>query len=131
MVTREFTYTDYNGNERTEEHCFNLTRAELTKMEMSTDGGFASLIDRVVKAQDGRQIMDIFEDILRRSHGVKSPDGRRLIKSPELFEEFSQTPAYDELFMELVLDADKASKFVNAIVPPNPSNASSIPAPKE
>ena len=29
MITKTIKYTDYNNNERTEDHYFNLTKAEL------------------------------------------------------------------------------------------------------
>lgn len=117
MLKKTITYTDYNGVERTEDHYFNLNKAELTEMQLSVDGGIAELIDRIVKAQNAPEIMRMFKEILAKSYGVKSDDGRRLIKSKELFEEFSQTEAYSELFMELVTDDKAASDFIHAILP--------------
>lgn len=111
------TYTDYNGNERTEDLYFNLTKAEIAEMEMSTSGGLAEMINRVVAAQDAPAIIKIFKDLILKAYGVKSPDGKRFIKSKELSEEFSQTEVYSDLFMELATDADAAAKFVNGIVP--------------
>ena len=84
---------------------------------MSTTGGFAEMIQRVVAAQDAPSIIKIFKDLILKSYGVKSPDGKRFIKSKELSEEFSQTEAYSQLFMELATDADAAAKFVNGIIP--------------
>jgi len=46
-----------------------------------------------------------------------SDDGRRFIKTDELREEFFQMPAYDALFMELMMDTDKAALFVRGIIP--------------
>ena len=117
MIKKTIPYTDYNGNERTEDHYFNLSKAEVMEMEMSTSGGLAEMIQRVVAAQDQPAIIKIFKDLILKSYGVKSPDGKRFIKSAELSTEFSQTEAYSQLFMELATDADAASKFVNGIVP--------------
>lgn len=117
MLKKTITYTDYNGTERTENHYFNLSKAELTEMELSTTGGFAEMIQNIIDAQDGPAIMKIFKDIILKAYGEKSPDGKRFIKSDELSTEFSQTEAYSELFMELVTDAEKASEFINAIIP--------------
>ena len=50
---------------------------------------------------------------------VVSDDGKRFIKNEQLREEFSQTEAYSDLFMELASDADAASAFVNGIIPKN------------
>lgn len=117
MLKKTITYTDYNGNERTEDFYFNLTQAEVAEMEMSTSGGLSEMINRIVAAQDHPQIIKIFKDLILRAYGEKSPDGKRFVKSKELSDEFSQTEAYSQLFMELATDADAASKFVNAIVP--------------
>ena len=117
MIKKTMTYTDYNGNERTEDHYFNLSKAEVMEMEMSTNGGMAEMIQRVVAAQDQPAIIKIFKDLILKAYGVKSPDGKRFIKSEQLSTEFAQTEAYSQLFMELATDADAAAKFVNGIVP--------------
>ena len=128
MLKKTFTYIDYNGVERTEDHYFNLSKAELMEMELSTTGGLAEMINNIVAAQDAPAIVKIFKELVLKAYGKKSPDGRRFIKSQELADEFSQTEAYSQLFMELATDADAAAKFVNGIVPAM-DNKSSIPAP--
>lgn len=117
MLKKTITYTDYNGTERTEDFFFNLTRAEIVEMEMSESGGFAEMIERVVTAQDAPTIIKIFKNIILKAYGQKSPDGKRFIKSDEMRDEFAQTEAYSELFMELSTDSDAASKFINGIIP--------------
>ena len=119
MIKETMTYEDYNGNTRTEDFYFNLSQADVMEMEMSTSGGLAEMIQRVVAAQDQPAIIKIFKDLILKAYGVKSPDGRRFIKSEELSTEFSQTEAYSQLFMKLATDADAAAKFVNGIVPSN------------
>ena len=128
MLKKTFTYTDYNGVERTEDHYFNLSKAELMEMELSTTGGLAEMINKIVAAQDAPAIVKVFKDLVLKAYGQKSADGRRFIKSKELSDEFAQTEAYSQLFMELATDADAAAKFVNGIVPAM-DNQSSIPAP--
>lgn len=117
MLKKTITYTDYDGNERTEDFYFNLTKAEIMEMEMGTTGGMAEMLQRIVAAQDAPAIIKEFKDLVLRSYGQKSPDGKRFIKNDTLREEFSQTEAYSQLFMELATDAEAASAFVNAIVP--------------
>lgn len=117
MIAKTITYTDYNDVERTEKFYFNLSKAEVMEMEMSTSGGLAEMIQRVVAAQDQPAIIKIFKDLILKAYGVKSPDGRKFIKSEELSLDFAQTEAYSQLFMELATDAEKASEFVNGIVP--------------
>ena len=117
MLKKTITYTDYNNVERTEDFYFNLTKAEIMELEMSTTGGLAEMINRIVAAQDAPAIIDVFKKLVLKAYGEKSPDGRRFIKTPEIAAAFSQTEAYSILFMELATDAKAASDFVNGIVP--------------
>ena len=121
MLKKTITYTDYNGIERTEDFYFNLTKAEVMEMEMSTTGGLAEMINRIVAAQDAPAIIKIFKDLVLKAYGEKSLDGKRFVKvdpnGTPLSVAFSQTEAYSNLFMELATDADAAAKFVNGIVP--------------
>lgn len=117
MLKKTIKFIDFDGNEREESHYFNLTKAELTEMEMSTNGGLTKMIEKIVETRDGSRIIAIFKELILKSYGEKSLDGRRFIKSKELSEEFSQTGAYDALFMELATDADKASDFIKGIIP--------------
>lgn len=117
MYKRTFKYTDYDGNPREEDVYFNLNESEIIEMSFSVEGGLDQMIKRIVAAQDSKKIISIFKEILLKSYGEKSLDGKRFIKSPELSAAFSQTEMYNQLFMELSLDADKAAEFINAITP--------------
>lgn len=117
MITKTITYEDYNGNKRTEEHCFHLTKADVAKMELSVKGGMAEMIKRIVNAQDGPEIMKVFEELITKSYGVKTADGRGFDKDPKHLQEFMQTEAYSQLFMELIEDAEKAAAFFTGILP--------------
>ena len=48
MLKKTIKYEDYNGTEREEDFYFNLTKAELMEMEMSTTGGLAEMIQNIV-----------------------------------------------------------------------------------
>lgn len=118
MLEKTITYTDYNGNERTETLNFNLSKAELMEMELSVNGGMTTLIKRITEEQDNAKIMAMFKEILLKSYGVKSLDGRRFEKSPELSKEFEQTEAYSELLIELMSGGEEAvSTFINKVIP--------------
>lgn len=117
MYKKTMTYTDYNGEERTEDFYFNLTKAEITEMELSTEGGLRDKIQRITKAKDVPEIIRLFKELVLKAFGVKSPDGKRFIKSEKLSEEFSQTEAYSDFFMELATNSNAASEFVNGIMP--------------
>lgn len=117
MLKKTITYTDYDGNVRTEDFYFNLSKPELIEMQVSSDGGLDKFIKRVVDAQDSKELVALFKEFILKAYGVKSDDGRRFIKSEEIRNSFSQTEAYTELFMELSTSADAAASFLNAVVP--------------
>ena len=119
MLKKTVTYVDYNGVERTEDFYFNLSKAEVTEMELSVRGGLSAMLEELVKSGDNARIVEIFKDLVLRSYGEKSADGKRFVKSKELSEAFSQTEAYSEIFMELALDEKAAAAFVNGILPSN------------
>lgn len=117
MLKKTITYNDYNGTARTEDFYFNLSQAEVMEMEMSTAGGLAEMIKRIVASQDAPSIIKVFKDLILKAYGEKSADGKRFIKSEELATAFSQTEAYSILFTELATDDKAAAAFVNGIVP--------------
>lgn len=117
MIKKSITYTDYDGNTRTEDFFFNLTKAEVVEMEASETGGMKKMLENIIKTNDSKKIISIFKDIIAKSYGVKSLDGKRFIKNQEVLDDFMQTEAYSELFMELATDEKAAAAFVNGIFP--------------
>lgn len=120
MYTKKITYTDYDGNKLTETFCFNLTKAEIVEMQLSTSGGFAEKIQKIMDAQEIPEIIKTFKELILASYGEKSPDGKHFLKTRDghkLADDFAQTEAYSELFMELATDANAASNFINKIIP--------------
>ena len=117
MLKKVITYTDYNGVERTEPFYFNLSKAELMEMELGVTGGMTEMLDKIITAKDAPSLMKTFKEMIMKAYGVKSDDGKRLIKSEELSIAFTQTEAYSVLFMELITDDKAAADFVNGIIP--------------
>lgn len=117
MLKKTIKYVDCNEVEREEDFYFNLTEAELMEMEYGTTGGFSEMIKKIIAAQDTPTIMKIFKELLLKSYGEKSADGKRFVKSEEISTAFSQTEAYSKLFMELATDDVKAAEFVNGVIP--------------
>jgi len=120
MLTKTITYKDFDDVERTEKFYFNLTKSEVTMMEMSTEGGLKQKIEKIVAEKNGQQIIALFEEILFKAYGEKSADGKQFVKSPEISKAFSFTNAYDQLFMSLVSDPEEAAAFIQAVLPPAP-----------
>lgn len=117
MLKKTIEYTDYNDVKRKEDFYFNLTKAEIMEMELSTTGGLAEMIQKIIDTQDTPQIIKLFKELVLKAYGEKSADGKRFIKNDEVRDGFAQTEAYSELFMELATDANAAAAFVNGIVP--------------
>lgn len=116
MIKKTITYTDYNGVRRTEDFYFNLSKADLMRMNVRANGDLSEMMKRVIDAQDVPAMFEIFEDLIRESYGVKTPDGRSFVKRSEDYEAFKSSEAYSELLDDL-LDADKCAEFFNGVVP--------------
>lgn len=116
MLKKTIAFTDVDGNAATETHYFNLTTADLTKMQIREGEGFRDYINRIVESGDGQAIIDNFEKILRLSYGVRTQDGK-FVKPVGAFDEFMASEAYSELFMELVTNAEKSAEFIRGIMP--------------
>lgn len=126
MYVKTITYTDYDGEERTENFYFNLNKAEIAEMDLSANGGFKTMINEIIAAKDNARLVQLFKSLILKAYGVKSQDGRRFIKNEQLREEFSQTEAYSELFIELASDADAAAEFINKVTPNIPGKEEAI-----
>lgn len=117
MLKETIKYEDYNGIERVEDAYFNLTQSELIQLQMGIDGGFAEILQKMINAKNGKAIMDNIDKILMMSYGVKSDDGKTLIKNDKVREEFRCSPMYDQMFVKLVTDDEAAAKFIKGIMP--------------
>ena len=119
MYAKTVTYVDYNGVERTETFYFNLSKAELSEMELTKDGGMANALTKLTKEKNFPEITKVFKDLLLKSYGEKTPDGKHFIKDLERSKMFTYTPAYDQIYCELITNTDAAIAFANGIMPPD------------
>lgn len=117
MIKRTLTYVDYNGISRTEDHYFNLTKAELLEMELGINGTMSSLLEQIIQEKNIAKIVEHFKKIILKAYGKKSLDGKRFIKSEEITDEFTQTEAYSNLFVELARNDEAAIAFINGLIP--------------
>lgn len=117
MIKKTVEYTDFDGNKRKEDFYFHLTEAEVADWELSIEGGLSKMLVNIIKSNDVRKIIPIYKEILIKSYGVKSPDGRRFIKNDEVREDFVQTQAFSDLYMKLATDADEGSEFIKGVMP--------------
>ena len=129
MIKRTIEYVDFDGNKRIEDAYFNMTRTELiaftyglsddmtTAVKNYDDDGMEEAGIKLAQKIGEQGIFNFVKDLVFKSYGVKSSDGRRFIKSEEISTEFTQTNAYDEFIMDLFSDEHKASDFINGIIP--------------
>lgn len=129
MLKQEVVYTDFNGEEIKEELYFHLSKTELIEMQLSEEGGLQTRLRNIVDRKDGREIIKAFKDIVLKSYGIKTPDGKGFDKSDEIRHKFECSIAYDT-FMSMLLDGGKAAEFINGIIPDSvkeQTNTSSTP----
>lgn len=119
MLKKTMTYTDFNGESRTEDFYFNLSKAELMEMEMTVEGGLYDRLQRLIASKNIPEITAAFKEIILKSFGKKSEDGRRFMKSPEISREFMETNAYNDLFSTLAVDGTAAAEFIKGVIPQN------------
>lgn len=136
MLAKEITYTDLNGNQRTDTYYFNLTKAELIEYDAAFEDGVLPYLTRLSKQpiKFKKELVEAFRDLILRSYGEKTLNGR-FVKSQELRDAFAASEAYSELFLEITKTEEGAANFINAIVPQIPTesapvgNVTPLPAP--
>lgn len=117
MLKRDITYEDFDGEKVTDTYYFNLTRSEIIELEVGYKEGLQVALQRIVKSEDRKALVEEFKRIILMAYGERSEDGKRFIKNDAMREAFSQTAAYDSLFIELATDDKAAATFVLGIIP--------------
>lgn len=117
MFKRPISYEDFNGEKVTDIYYFNLTKSEIVELDSEYAGGVGSIFGKIVEAKDKESMIKEFKKFILASYGEKSDDGKRFIKSDELRLQFTQTAAYDALFIELATSDEKATEFILGVLP--------------
>jgi hypothetical protein len=117
VLKKTITYTDYDGKSVTEDFYFHFSKAELAELENSVEGGISKQMQAMLDSNDQTEIMNRFREILSKSVGRRSEDGRRFMKSAEISADFMETEAYSALLMELMTDNGKVVEFITAMMP--------------
>lgn len=119
MIKKTITYTDYNGNERTEDFYFHISQAKLLELEVGAEGGYGKMLENIAHSGDGATIIKTFKQFILGSYGIKSADGRSFEQSEEISRQFENTEAYSVLLMELCNDPKVALEFITSVLPLN------------
>lgn len=116
MYQREVTYTDFDGEKKTDVCYFHLTKAEIMEFNLSYKGGLVTFLEDMVKEKNMAKLVEYVKKLILLSYGERTASGR-FIKNNEIRDAFGCTEAYSQLFMELATDANAAAEFVNGIAP--------------
>lgn len=127
MYTKKITYTDWLGNERTEEFNFYMTRAALMEMQFEREGGMREYLQRIIDAKNRKELVDMFKDLVLRAYGEISEDGKHFWQDEETKRRFASSPVYSMMFTKMADDAEFAKEFVNGIMPPDLEKTSAKP----
>lgn len=117
MLKRTITFENFDEETESDVFYFNLSKPELIEMEVEHKQGMSKLLQSIVDTKDNKELIKMFKELILMAYGVKSEDGRRFIKTDQLREEFSQTEAFNVLFMELATNDDAAVIFMDGILP--------------
>ena len=117
MFSREFEYTGYDGKPKKDTYWFNLSEAELYEIDLSSIRGFTGEMNKLLKEERTKEIVDAFKNIILGAVGVVSADGRKFLKSEEIKEDFYRSKAYSQLFVELVSSGEKVAEFLRGAIP--------------
>lgn len=123
MLKREIKFEDYNGEQSSVICYFNISKPEIIQLEVEFEEGFSNLLQRIVETRNSKELVKRFREVILLAYGIKSDDGKRFIKSDELRTEFSQTAAFEALYMELLSNEDAAADFITAVLPKDLSSA--------
>ena len=124
MFSRTFKFKGYDGKDHEETWWFNLSEDELYKLELGNLGGMNGMMNRLLRQERPGELVDIFERLILSAVGERSIDGRKFMKRckpgqpwGEVAEDFKETPAYAQLFTELVSSGEALAKFLQGAVP--------------
>lgn len=126
MLMKTVEYMDFDGNPRKEKLYFNLSEAEIVRLDAEFEGGLENHVEKIVEEENPSDILQLFERVLRLSYGEKSEDGRHFMKNQEMQDMFVQSAIYNSLFMSLVTDVDEATAFINALL-----TRTTVPVPEQ
>ena len=128
MLKKTITYQNFDGKQVTETLYFNLTKAELVEWEMLTNEGLTDYFIRISGSNDKPTLIRAFKELLLKTYGEKSDDGRHFMKSDEIRAKFENSAAYDSFFMEFFTDESAAVAFIRGVMPEDLINEEAVAA---
>ena len=81
------------------------------------EGGYEEFLKKSTEESDPVRVLKALEDIIGRSYGIKSADGRRFIKDAEETDAFLDSLAYDAFLERLMYEEGEVPRFVKSLIP--------------
>lgn len=124
MHKHTVSFEDFNGNPRTKELYFNLSEAELVKMQNNSERGLDVEMQEAIQSKDSRKLLNFLEMIVHQSYGIKSEDGLEFNKSIAIMSQFENSAYYSPFYMGLFENEGAvAVDFINQVMPARLINA--------
>ena len=122
MLKQTVTYTDFDDVQHTETLYFNISKSELLanialKDRLEKTAAMLQGVSRDLTVDEIKEVVELVKIFMKISYGIRSEDGRRFKKNDQIWEEFTETAAYDEFFMSLFTEPNKAVEFLMNVVP--------------
>ena len=120
MTKYTIKFTNFNGEEVTEDLYFHISEDELVKLSKIDPTFTQENIAKIAEEKDGPTMYAVVQKILIYAFGVKSEDGWYFDKDCPKAKNFPRSAAFETLMDELleIDDADKFSKFFEGIFAP-------------
>lgn len=140
MIKQMLEYTDIDNNRATRTVMFNLTQFEVEgEMELEViQDRFQKFQDEVVGTDptkpirdmtgpEKREILGMIKTLIKHSYGIR--EGKRFIKSQEVWDEFEQTGAFSAFLYWLFEKPERANAFMSGIWPQGLDRPEDEPSP--
>lgn len=132
MYPAKVTYEGFDGETVEETLYFHMSTKDWVKADEDKKefGGYEKYLAAQLEvgdlkdaenmaAEDVRpiRVLTMLEDIIRRSYGERSEDGRRFVKDPNRTEAFMASLAFDAFLDDLLVKEGLSTAFVQALIP--------------
>lgn len=118
MIKKTIEFESFEGVKEKKDYYFHLSKTDLIGFASGTkDGDIQSYIERIKEEKDTREIWSMFRDIISMSYGIKDSKDGSFYKDDIETKKFLASPAFDELILELIKDAEKAAEFIANLLP--------------
>jgi hypothetical protein len=122
MLKKTVTFINVDGVPVTRDLYFNLSSNELVEKEALSNQTYSEKLKEIAKSDKLSDIYPTIMEFIQDGYGVRTEDGD-FEKSPEAWEKFKNSLAYQSLMDELLMNPDnngnRLAEFINGMLPPD------------